>query len=97
MIAAITGSPGAGSFPGAAVAGGRALDAELARSEVKLSDWVHCVSASTPHGKAKIAEISAKVSDIKSKMKAAEQSNPAAPQQTQAGAGPLGHVLNVFA
>ena len=51
----------------------RGLDADLARSQVQLSDWVHCESASTPQGKARIQEISAQVEDIKKQMKASEQ------------------------
>ena len=103
MVTAVSGSSSAGASP----SGGRTLDAQLAKSQVQLSDWTHCVSAKTPQGKQKIAEISAKVDDIKAKMKAAEQSRPqpgaaqdaqtASATSTPTGVGTLGHTLNVFA
>ena len=53
------------------------LDADLAACERQLSDWVHCVSASTPEGKAKIEELSARLDEIKSKMQEADQASVA--------------------
>ena len=72
----------------------RGLDADLAKREIQLSDWVHCVSASTPRGKAKIEEISAQISDIKAKMKQADQAAPPAPAAVAASPGRL---LDVYA
>ncbi len=77
---------------GSSAPSGRGLDADLAKREVQLSDWVHCVSASTPRGKAKIEEISAQISDIRTKMKQAEQATPPAPV-----AAPSGRLLDVYA
>ena len=48
------------------------LDAQLAQYQVQLADWVNCPSCKTPEGKAKIAEISAKISNIEQRMKARE-------------------------
>ena len=100
MVTAVSGSSGAGAYAGPAVSSARGLDAELARSEVQLSDWTHCVSAKTPHGKEKIAEISAKVSDIKARMKRAEEAPP--PRLPTAPTAPLaaassGRLLDVYA
>ncbi|MEO6895244.1 MAG: hypothetical protein ABI218_01210 [Caldimonas sp.] len=98
MVTAISGSSGAGAYGGSVASSGRALNADLARCEVQLSDWSHCVSAKTPQGKEKIAEISARVDDIKARMKAAEQPAPTrADAQAPAGVGPLGHTVDVFA
>lgn len=94
MVTAITGSADTGAAVGSAGPRARGLDVDLAKSEVQLSDWVHCVSASTPKGKAKIQEISAKIGDIKAKMKAAEQ---AAPPKAAPAVGAPGHLLNVYA
>ena len=77
---------------GSAAPSGRGLDADLAKREVQLSDWVHCVSASTPRGKAKIQEISAQISDIRAKMKQAEQTAPPAP-----AIAPSGRLLDIYA
>lgn len=49
------------------------LDADLAKWQGQLADWVNCVSAKTPEGKAKIDQISAKISSIKTRMKEAEK------------------------
>lgn len=98
MITAIAGSASASTAASASTGttspSGRGLDADLAKREVQLSDWVHCVSASTPRGKAKIEEISAQISDIKAKMKKAEQ---AAPPPPAAAAAPSGRLLDVYA
>ena len=93
MLTAIGGAASARAYAASAEPSGRALDADLARCEVRLSDWTHCVSAKTPQGKEKIAEIGARVDAIKAKMKAAEQVGVQAP----AGVGVLGYALNVFA
>lgn len=49
------------------------LDADLAKCQSQLSDWVHCVSAKTPEGKAKIEAISTQIDAIKEKMRQAEE------------------------
>ena len=73
----------------------RGLDADLARSQVQLSDWVHCESASTPQGKAKIEEISAQVEDIKKQMKASQQAST--PPLASLTDGAPSALLDVFA
>ena len=52
----------------------RGLDADLAKAQSELANWVHCPSSKTPEGKAKIEEVSARVDAIKGKMKKAEES-----------------------
>ena len=96
MTTAIAGSSSATTVAsaGATAPSGRGLDADLAKRQIQLSDWVHCVSASTPRGKAKIQEISAQISDIKAKMKQAEQA--AAPTPTAVAAS-SGRLLDVYA
>ena len=98
MITAIAGSSSASTVASASAGttapSGRGLDADLAKREIQLSDWVHCVSASTPRGKAKIEEISAQISDIKAKMKQAEQAAP--PTPAPAAASPA-RLLDVYA
>jgi hypothetical protein len=54
--------------------------AELAKCESQLSDWVHCPSGKTSEGKAKIAEITARIESIKAQVKRAEDAR--APQPT---------------
>ncbi|MDO9314322.1 MAG: hypothetical protein Q7T97_07230 [Burkholderiaceae bacterium] len=51
------------------------LDADLAKCQSQLSDWVHCVSAKTPEGKAKIEEIASKIDTIKEKMRESEDAS----------------------
>ena len=99
MVTAVTASsPGTAAYAGSVAPGGRALDADLARCQVQLSDWTHCVSAGTPQGKEKIAELSARVDDIKARMRAAEQApSNADAAPASAGVGTLGHGLDVFA
>ena len=98
MVTSVSGSSsGAGARTGSFAPSGRALDADLARSEVQLSDWTHCVSAKTPKGKEKIAEIRTRVDDLKAKMKAAEAAPKIEAGPAPAPAGALGHRLNVFA
>ncbi len=94
MVTAISGSSGAGAHAGFVAPSGRAFNADLARCEVQLSDWTHCVSAKTPHGKEKIAEISARVDDIKAKMKRAEEAGPSA---TAPSAASPERLLDVYA
>jgi hypothetical protein len=94
MVTAVVGSPGASMSAGSTAPRGRGLDADLAKREAQLSDWVHCVSASTPRGKAKIEEISAQISDIKAKMKQAEQAAPPTPAPAVASSD---HLLDVYA
>ncbi|MBI5922371.1 MAG: hypothetical protein HY847_12090 [Betaproteobacteria bacterium] len=47
------------------------LEAQLARYQIQLADWVSCPSCKTPEGKAKIQELSNKVSDTQQRIKAA--------------------------
>jgi hypothetical protein len=50
------------------------LEAQLAKYQVQLADWVSCPSCKTPEGKAKIQELSNKVSDTQQRIKAAATS-----------------------
>jgi len=63
-----TGQSGAGSSAG--------LDAQLARYQVQLSDWVNCPSCNTAEGKAKIQELSDKVRETEQSIKAADTQTP---------------------
>jgi hypothetical protein len=47
---------------------GSGLDAELAKCQGQLSDWVHCPSGKTPEGKTKIAEIESRLEGIKARI-----------------------------
>ena len=58
----------------------RGLDADLAKAQSELADWVHCPSSKTPEGKAKIEEVSARVDAIKGKIKKAEEGPKVAAQ-----------------
>jgi hypothetical protein len=58
----------AGTAASAPASSGSGLDAELAKCEGQLSDWVHCPSAKTPEGKEKIAEISARLDTLKARI-----------------------------
>lgn len=49
------------------------VDAEVTKCESDLSDWVHCPSSKTAAGKAKIAEITAKLDGLKAQMKRADE------------------------
>jgi chromosome segregation ATPase len=49
-----------------------ALKTQLAQYELKLSDCVHCVSASTREGKEKIKELSDKISTAKAHIETIE-------------------------
>ena len=53
--------PSARSGSGSAAA----LQAQIASDQVQLNDWVTCVSASTPKGKAEIAALSGRISAAK--------------------------------
>jgi hypothetical protein len=66
------------------------LAADLSKCQVQLSDWVHCASASTPEGQAKIKQISQQIGAIEAKirvaMQAASRSRPAAGAQAPGAA-----------
>lgn len=51
----------------------------MRRKEIDLQDWLTCVSASTPKGKAEIESLSAQVSAARAAISRAQQSEPAAP------------------
>jgi hypothetical protein len=59
------------------------VNAELAKCESELSDWVHCPSSKTSAGKAKIAEITAKLDGLKAQMKRADEARSTASSQGQ--------------
>ena len=78
------------------------LDAEKAKCESQLSDWVHCASAATPQGKAKIEELSSRLSAINSQLKEEATRKPAPDTRDQArpprsALTTLGSVVDVFA
>ena len=84
------------------------LDAEQAKVESQLADWVHCASAKTPEGKAKIEQLSTQLNTIKAKVeKATEVKTEAAKSAHAANFEPkkpspnsvstLGHVVDAFA
>lgn len=60
--------------------GGGDLQAQKAQCERQLADWVHCVSAKTPEGKAKIAKYSGKLSAINTQIKKADDARAQARQ-----------------
>ena len=51
----------------------------MRRKEIDLQDWLTCVSASTPKGKAEIQSLSAQVSAARAAISRAQQSTSAAP------------------
>lgn len=56
------------------------LQGLVRRKEIDLQDWLTCVSASTPKGKAEIQSLSAQVSAARAAIsRAQQQSAPAAP------------------
>lgn len=59
---------------------------ELAKYESQLSDWVHCPSCKTSTGKAKIAEITAKIDAIKAEMKKVDDAKKSASVTNQESA-----------
>jgi hypothetical protein len=66
------GALGLPAFPGQSGAGSTAgLEAQLARYQAQLADWVNCTSCNTPEGKAKIQQFSDKVSETKQSIEAA--------------------------
>lgn len=64
------------SYPALGAGASATLDAQLAKYEAQLADWVNCPSCKTPEGKAKVAEISAKISDVKQRIQSAESNKP---------------------
>jgi hypothetical protein len=62
--------------------------AQKANCERQLSDWEHCVSASTPRGKEKIDELQAKLKEINADLR-----TTSAPDPTQT----IGSMIDVHA
>jgi hypothetical protein len=93
MLSAIGNAPSA-TLPSAG------LDAQLARLQTQLADWVNCPSCKTPEGKAKIAEINAQIKDVEQRMQAKEQATRPAPAGASPDAarppGQLGGKIDVF-
>lgn len=56
------------------IAGAGALQFDKAKCEASLADWVHCVSASTPQGKARIQELSTQLRGIEAQIRKAAES-----------------------
>jgi hypothetical protein len=52
------------------------LKSQLAQYEIKLSDCVHCASASTREGKEKIQSLSEKISVVKARIEKIEVAKP---------------------
>jgi hypothetical protein len=101
MVSSVT-TLGSGSTPAVAAEKPRPvnLDADLAKAEGQLADWVACPSRKTPEGKAKIEEISAKVDTIKAKLKSADESRPTgtdATRSTGSAISTLGGVVDAYA
>ena len=87
MISGISSTLSAGTT---APAGG-GFDVELAKYQSQLSDWVHCPSCKTPQGKAKIAEITARIDAIRARSAQREQTVRREPASLDAAApGPSG-------
>jgi hypothetical protein len=61
------------------------LQAQISRYRSQLNDWVTCVSATTPKGKAEIQSISGKIAAIKEQI-AKIQSTASATKPSQASA-----------
>jgi hypothetical protein len=59
------------------------LDAQKATCERQLADWVSCVSAKTPEGKAKIEYYSSKLGDINAEIKKANDAQGQAKKAAQ--------------
>jgi hypothetical protein len=78
-----------GTAPGTSLGVARpaGLDADLAKAESQLADWVHCPSSKTPEGKAKIAQCQSNVDQIKAKLKAADDASSASRPQASKPAG----------
>jgi hypothetical protein len=56
-----------------------ALQGEIQRDQLDLNDWVTCVSATTPKGKAEIRKISGEISSAKQRITRIEASKPRTP------------------
>jgi len=56
-----------------------ALQGEIQRDQLDLNDWVTCVSATTPKGKAEIRQISGEISSAKQRIARIEASMPRTP------------------
>ena len=56
-----------------------ALQGEIQRDRLDLNDWVTCVSATTPKGKAEIQKISGEISSAKQQITRIEASKPHTP------------------
>jgi len=63
-------------------------DAQLAKYQSQLSDWVQCPSGKTPEGKAKIAELTDKIQSLKSQMKQADEVQRTPPAASAPPQGP---------
>ena len=61
-------------------------DAQLAKREAELSDWVHCPSSKTPEGKAKIAQISAQIDTLKAQIVKAQDAKKSVEAAVKASA-----------
>jgi phage shock protein A len=61
-----------------------ALQAQVSQEQVQLNDWVTCVSASTPKGKAEIQSISSQISAAQAQIRTIEATQAAAKAATQA-------------
>lgn len=70
MLTPVSAPPGAAAPASGGAAGSAALQAQLQKCEAQLSDWVHCASAKTPAGKAKIAELEAQRQLIEQRIQA---------------------------
>jgi hypothetical protein len=84
MVNAISGISGAANLTTSSIkpAPGGA-QAQLAKLQSDLSDWVHCVSCHTPEGQAKIAEITAKIQDLQKSVSAADDRKQATLEAAQ--------------
>jgi len=62
-----------------------ALQSQISREKIQLNDWVTCVSASTPKGKAEIQSISSQISAAQEHIRSIQASQSAATAATGAG------------
>ncbi|MEP7245519.1 MAG: hypothetical protein ABI885_17855 [Gammaproteobacteria bacterium] len=86
--------------PGRSSAGGAsttALQAQISRDEVKLADWLSCVSAGTPEGKAHIQAISTELAAAKAQMEAVPASSSNTPVPSLGGSSSVSGSLDVWA
>jgi hypothetical protein len=56
-----------------------ALQGQIKRDQLDLDDWVTCVSAKTPKGKAEIQKISGEINAAKEKIARIEANAPSSP------------------